>query len=69
MKTRKSRAMSRVSGVGIDLWAVAEVEEVDETIMDLLKRGIISPNLPLKLKWDCFVGFLIVFSVISIPYW
>ncbi|GMH57191.1 hypothetical protein TrLO_g1723 [Triparma laevis f. longispina] len=68
MKTRKSRGLSRASGIGIDLWVVAEFEEADETITDLLKRGIIEPNLPIKVKWDVFVGILIVFSVLSIPY-
>lgn len=45
-----------------------EFEEKDETVMDLLRRGIIEPNLPIKMKWDMFVGVLIVFSVITIPY-
>mmetsp|Transcript_18172 Transcript_18172/g.37059 ORF Transcript_18172/g.37059 Transcript_18172/m.37059 type:complete len:1366 (-) Transcript_18172:58-4155(-) len=60
-KTRRSTV--DLSGIG-DL----PFEEKDETTMDLLKRGIIEPNLPLKVKWDMFVGVLIVFSVITIPY-
>ncbi|GMI34227.1 hypothetical protein TeGR_g10147 [Tetraparma gracilis] len=44
------------------------IEEADETAMDLLRRGIIVPDFPMKVKWDMFIGALIVFSVIVVPY-
>ena len=47
---------------------LSTIEEADETAMDLLKRGVISPYLPWKLRWDMFIGALIVFSVIVVPY-
>eukprot|EP00520_Triparma_pacifica_P017623 CAMPEP_0118633512 /NCGR_PEP_ID=MMETSP0785-20121206/1037_1 /TAXON_ID=91992 /ORGANISM="Bolidomonas pacifica, Strain CCMP 1866" /LENGTH=1378 /DNA_ID=CAMNT_0006524393 /DNA_START=171 /DNA_END=4304 /DNA_ORIENTATION=+ len=60
-KTRRNSIISPVDGEKL-------VEEKDETPMDLLRRGIIDPNMPIKVKWDMFVGVLIVFSVIVVPF-
>jgi len=47
---------------------ITAVEVADETPWDLLKRGIIIPTLPWKMKWDMFVGAMIIFSVVVVPY-
>ena len=74
-KTRRSSRSGSESGAsGIvssltgGLGDLAVIEEADETAMDLLKRGVIVPDLPAKVKWDMFIGALIVFSVIAVPY-
>ncbi|GMH86647.1 hypothetical protein TrVE_jg10696 [Triparma verrucosa] len=69
-KTRRTSVSGGGGAIGQLTGGLAggEFEEKDETVMDLLKRGIIEPNLPIKMKWDMFVGVLIVFSVITIPY-
>jgi len=61
----RDRKDSRAAGAKSPL---ALVEVVDETSWDLLRRGIIIPTLPSKMKWDMFVGALIVFSVIVVPF-
>jgi CRP-like cAMP-binding protein len=44
------------------------VVEAVETASDLLKRWIVLPSLPNKVKWDLFVGVLITLSVAIIPF-
>jgi Ion transport protein len=45
----------------------AVVEDV-ETATGLLKRWIVLPSLPNKIKWDLYIGVLITLSVIIIPF-
>jgi Ion transport protein len=45
----------------------AVVEDV-ETATSLLKRWILLPSLPNKIKWDLYIGVLITLSVIIIPF-
>eukprot|EP00953_Heterococcus_sp_UTEX-ZZ885_P030681 16194-Heterococcus_DN1.PRE.6 len=45
----------------------AVVEDV-ETASSLLKRWILLPSLPNKIKWDLYIGVLITLSVIIIPF-
>ena len=41
--------------------------EKEETEEDLRKRYLLNPNSPAKLKWDLFIGLLIICSVIIVP--
>jgi hypothetical protein len=43
-----------------------DTTEIDEA--DILKMWIIPPSHPKKVAWDVFVGALIVYSVLSIPF-
>lgn len=52
----------RVAALGSD------IEEVEESPGDLLKRWIIPPTNATKLKWDLLIGALIIYSVVCIPY-
>ncbi|GMH86577.1 hypothetical protein TrST_g13891 [Triparma strigata] len=45
-----------------------ELVEKEETEYDLLSRRLINPNSGTKLKWDIFVGLLIIVSVILVPF-
>ena len=42
--------------------------EVEETTAELAKRYIINPKQGQKIAWDLFVGALILWSVIMVPY-
>ena len=42
--------------------------EVEETTADLAKRLIINPKEGKKIAWDLFVGLLILWSVIIVPF-
>ncbi|GMH86668.1 hypothetical protein TrVE_jg10705 [Triparma verrucosa] len=42
--------------------------EVEETTKDLAERYIINPKQGKKIAWDLFVGLLILWSVIMVPY-
>ena len=42
--------------------------EVEETTADLAKRWIINPKEGKKIAWDLFVGLLILWSVITVPF-
>ncbi|GMH84089.1 hypothetical protein TL16_g09811 [Triparma laevis f. inornata] len=48
--------------------ATDELCEKEETEEDLWKRMLINPNSGSKLKWDIFVGVLIIVSVIMVPF-
>ncbi|GMH70216.1 hypothetical protein TL16_g05353 [Triparma laevis f. inornata] len=42
--------------------------EVEETTAELAKRYVINPKQGQKIAWDLFVGALILWSVIMVPY-
>jgi hypothetical protein len=42
--------------------------EVEETTAELGKRWIINPKHPKKIFWDLFIGALILWSVIIVPF-
>ena len=44
-----------------------ELVEKEETENDLRRRYLLNPNATVKLKWDLFVGLLIITSVIIVP--
>ena len=43
-------------------------EEADESDEDLVARYIIPPICKWKVRWDFWIGFLIIYSVMVIPY-
>lgn len=46
----------------------AATEDVEEVDTDILRRWIIPPRHRHKIKWDIFVGILIFYSCLVIPY-
>jgi hypothetical protein len=44
------------------------IETRNETEKDLLARWVIPPNHRHKIKWDFFLGFIILYSVMAISY-
>jgi len=45
-----------------------EIEDADESEADLIQRWIVPPYHRHKLKWDLWIGLIIVYSVLIIPY-
>jgi hypothetical protein len=48
--------------------ATSEPVEGLENKRDLWVRFIVDPNRPAKIQWDLFVGFLIVYGFVTLPY-
>lgn len=47
--------------------ALEQLVETEETEEDLLDRWLVNPSSSMKLKWDLFIGLLIVISVVIVP--
>ena len=41
--------------------------ETEESQQELAKRWLLNPNSPVKLKWDVYIGLLIIVSVVIVP--
>ena len=66
--TKKSRTSSGL-GASFRIHSHPLVQvEVEETTADLGKRWIINPKHGKKIFWDLFIGALILWSVIIVPY-
>jgi len=52
----------------LNLGGKVVIEEAEETTADLLKRWIINPKHGKKVAWDLYIGVLIIWSVIVVPY-
>lgn len=61
------KRVDQVLGVK-NLQKILQFEYADETHASLWKRRIIHPENPRKIRWDLYVGGLIIYSVLMIPF-
>merc|ERR1711871_386083 len=45
-----------------------KIEEAEESNSELFARRVIPPSAPNKVKWDLWLAFLILYSVMTVPY-
>ncbi|KAG5176259.1 hypothetical protein JKP88DRAFT_171308, partial [Tribonema minus] len=55
------------SSTGSSSGSRGDLVESLETAQDLLRRGIVLPGHPLKVRWDALVGACIVYGVVTVP--